>query len=105
MRAPTRALMGAMNTSDYFDGPFRLERPEGTLVYLDWDGNVEWEGPRVRQDMPLPPDQEWGRWWRNHPLSWELRVNLEAGLTLETAADLAGVPVSVARLVSGGVRA
>ena len=105
MRAPTRALMGAMNTSDYFGGPFRRELPDGTLVYLDWDGNVEWEGPRVRPDMPLPADQEWGRWWRNHPLSWELRVNLEAGLTLKTAADLAGVPASVARLVSGGARA
>ena len=97
--------MVAMTNSNFFDGPFRIERPDGTLVFLDWQGNVEWEGARVRPDMPLQADEEWARWWRHHPLSWELRVNLEAGLTLETVADLAGVPVSVARLVSGAARA
>ncbi len=93
--------MSAMTIAAQFDGPFRLERADGTLVYLGWDGNAEWEGPRLRPDMPLPADEEWGRWWRNHPLSWELRVNLDAGLSLETVADLAGVPVPVAQRVSG----
>lgn len=84
-----------------FDGPYRNERAPGTLIFVDWSGSVEWEGPPQRPDVSMTAAEEPGRWWRHVPLSVHVRHCLHRGHSLTEIADLTGVPEAVvARLVA-----
>jgi hypothetical protein len=89
-----------MSTLAFFEGPYREELPDGTLVYLGEDGEVLYAGPRLRPDLPLTVDEEPGRWWRVWPLPSNIEMIIQSGYSVAEAADYSGVPVDVAQRIA-----
>ena len=103
-----RCIMACMSseTLPTFFGPYRRTLPDGSLIFLDDRGRIEWQGPPPA-GLVFPPDYEerehW--WWKSTPLGVQIRALVfNHRMTVEQAAASCAVPPEAALAVLGLTR-